>query len=173
MIGTVIFPTSSNFFGCEPFTDKDFYDNKGTKAIVRDKGNGKIDSHIMMVKRGVCSFPKKIRNAQDFGASSIIVADYDDDDEMAYDYDGIADAEYDGSLSSHIPLFEISAGAYRSIEGTITKRGETVHLKMTMDISTSDNSVEVDYWYSTSLDLGMKLANEMTALSYSFSSDHN
>ena len=42
-----------------------------------------------------------------------------------------------------------------------------------MGLSNVDNSVEVDYWYSTSLDLGLKLANEMTALSYSFSSDHN
>jgi hypothetical protein len=42
-----------------------------------------------------------------------------------------------------------------------------------MDTFKDDNTVEVDYWYATSLDLGLKLANEMTALSYSFSNDHN
>ena len=62
-MGTVIFPSDTNFYGCDPFSDDDFYSNKGTKNIVRDKTNGKVDNHIMMVKRGGCSFPKKIRNA--------------------------------------------------------------------------------------------------------------
>jgi hypothetical protein len=83
------------------------------------------------------------------------------------------DKEYDGSLSSHIPLFEVPARVYKTIESTISKRGQTVHLKATMDTFNDENTVEVDYWYSTSLDLGLKLANEMTALSYSFSNDHN
>lgn len=48
-----------------------------------------------------------------------------------------------------------------------------MHLKATLDLSQDNNSVEVDFWYSTSLDLGIKLANEFSALAYSFSSDHN
>lgn len=35
-----------------------------------------------------------------------------------------------------------------------------------------DNSVEVDLWYSSSLDLGIKMADELAALSYSFGSEH-
>mgnify|MGYP007009407763 CR=1 FL=1 len=42
-----------------------------------------------------------------------------------------------------------------------------------MDISHVDNKVEVDFWYATSLDLGLKLANEFAALAYSFGTDHN
>jgi hypothetical protein len=41
-----------------------------------------------------------------------------------------------------------------------------------MDSSSDDNTVEVDLWYSSSLDLGLKLANEFAALSYSFTADH-
>jgi hypothetical protein len=55
-MGTVIFPDKQNVQGCNPFTEDDFYDNKGTKAIVRDKQNGKVEGHFMMVKRGGCSF---------------------------------------------------------------------------------------------------------------------
>ena len=35
------------------------------------------------------------------------------------------------------------------------------------------NTVEVDLWYSSSLDLGLKLADELAALSYSFGQDHS
>lgn len=41
-----------------------------------------------------------------------------------------------------------------------------------MKTGTEDNTVEVDLWYSSSLDLGLKLANEFAALSYSFTADH-
>jgi hypothetical protein len=42
-------------------------------------------------------------------------------------------------------------------------------MKASMDIAKETNQVEVDFWYSTSLDLGLKLTNEMAALSKSFS----
>merc|ERR1719188_13804 len=41
-----------------------------------------------------------------------------------------------------------------------------------MDVSNSDNTVEVDLWYSTSLDLGMNLSTELAAMSLSFTADH-
>jgi len=50
---------------------------------------------------------------------------------------------------------------------------EILHLKANIDISKDDNKVEVDIWYATSLDLGLKLANEFSALAYSFGTDHN
>jgi hypothetical protein len=46
-------------------------------------------------------------------------------------------------------------------------------LKVTTVASTSVNdNVEVDLWYSSALDLGLKLADELAALSYSFKNDH-
>jgi len=84
----------------------------------------------------------------------------------------INEGEYDGSVTAHIPAFEISDADAKTLRNYVYE-GHRVYLKATMGLSNVDNSVEVDYWYSTSLDLGLKLANEMTALSYSFSSDHN
>ena len=50
--------------------------------------------------------------------------------------------------------------------------GEQIFLNANLKTSTRDNTVEVDLWYSSSLDLGLKLANEFAALSYSFTADH-
>jgi len=41
-----------------------------------------------------------------------------------------------------------------------------------LDINNEDDNIEVDLWYSSSLDLGLNLAQELSALSYSFSADH-
>ena len=40
------------------------------------------------------------------------------------------------------------------------------------DVTKADNTVEVDLWYSTSLDLGTYLASELAAMSISFTVDH-
>lgn len=34
-------------------------------------------SHLLMVKRGGCSFMTKIKNAADFGAALLIVSDFE------------------------------------------------------------------------------------------------
>ncbi len=45
-------------------------------------------------------------------------------------------------------------------------------LKVTTSIGNSENTVDVDLWYSSSLDLGLKLNDELAALSLSFKNDH-
>ena len=44
--------------------------------------------------------------------------------------------------------------------------------KADLTVSNPDNSVEVDLWYTSSLDLGLKMSDELAALSYSFQGDH-
>ena len=50
----------------------------------------------------------------------------------------------------------------------IHKGEELVYMKATFDVTNSENTVEVDLWYSTSLDLGMNLSTELAAMSLSF-----
>jgi len=45
-------------------------------------------------------------------------------------------------------------------------------MKATFDVTKFDNTVEVDLWYSTSLDLGTNLSTELAAMSASFTADH-
>ena len=40
-------------------------------------------------------------------------------------------------------------------------------------MTSKTNKVEVDLWYSTSLDLGLRLSDELAALSFSFQNDHS
>ena len=49
---------------------------------------------------------------------------------------------------------------------------QVVYLKATLDVTNDENSVEVDLWYSTSLDLGLHLSTELAAMSSTFSVDH-
>ena len=82
------------------------------------------------------------------------------------------DLKLDGALQTHIPAFEIDwLDAKKLVEEIHT--GETVvYLKANMDVSNAENTVEVDLWYSTSLDLGMNLSTELAAMSLSFTPDH-
>jgi hypothetical protein len=75
-------------------------------------------------------------------------------------------------LSAHIPVFEIEED-YGKMLVEVYKTGEAVYLNANMKTTKEDNTVEVDLWYSSSLDLGLKLANELSALSYSFTADHS
>lgn len=100
------------------------------------------------------------------------MADYKGDEETEITKEFIAKEEYDGTLTSHIPAFEISGPDATKIRNAVSK-DEKVFLKATMDVSKANNKVEVDFWYASSLDLGLKLSNEFSALAYSFGNDHN
>lgn len=49
---------------------------------------------------------------------------------------------------------------------------QVVYAKVAMDVTNVENTVEVDLWYSTSLDLGLNLSTELAAMSHSFAPDH-
>ena len=74
----------------------------------------------------------------------------------------------EGNLNFHIPLFEISHHDAKKIKDS----EEPVYMKVTTTHVNIENNVEVDLWYSSSLDLGLKLSDELAALSYSFKADH-
>jgi hypothetical protein len=78
----------------------------------------------------------------------------------------------DGILQAHIPTFEIDY-EFGQILRKVYDMGDSVYLNANTKTGTEDNTVEVDLWYSSSLDLGLKLANEFAALSYSFTADHS
>jgi len=82
------------------------------------------------------------------------------------------DGKIDGVLTSHIPAFEISFADAKHMVNVIHDGTDVVYMKATFDVTKADNSVEVDLWYSTSLDLGTNLSTELAAMSVSFTADH-
>jgi len=83
----------------------------------------------------------------------------------------IKEEEFDGLLTEHIPALEISSQAANKIRKAVS--GKKVIMQATNEVANFNNTVEVDFWYATSLDLGLKLSNEFGALAKSFSTDHN
>ena len=112
----------------------------------------------------------KVRNAQDFGAEVVIISDFPND-EFEKSLDNLEN-KLDGTLQTHIPAFEISFLDARNMVEEIKKGEHVVFMKATFDVTKADNSVEVDLWYSTSLDLGTNLSTELAAMSMSFTVDH-
>ena len=82
------------------------------------------------------------------------------------------DGKLDGTLQSHIPAFEINWDDAKKMVELIHKVEEVVYLQATFDVTNSENTVEVDLWYSTSLDLGLNLSTELAAMSLTYSVDH-
>ena len=77
----------------------------------------------------------------------------------------------EGYLGYHIPLFEISHKDANKIKTALAE--SKVYIKVQTSATSSINHVEVDLWYSSSLDLGLKLSDELAALSISFHNDHS
>ena len=113
----------------------------------------------------------KVKNAQDFGAESVIIADFPNE-QFEKSLEDMEQNKLDGTLQTHIPAFEISFVDARNMVDEIKKGEHVVFVKAVFDVTKSDNSVEVDLWYSTSLDLGTNLATELAAMSLSFNADH-
>jgi len=113
----------------------------------------------------------KVKNAQDFGAEAVIISDFPnlETEEKAMKN---LDNKNDGVLSTHIPAFEITYADAKNMVNLITEGNEVVYIKATFDVTNADNTVEVDLWYSTSLDLGTTLSSELAAMSLSFTVDH-
>ena len=74
-VGRIYFPTESNHDGCQPFDESQF-----GVSIPR----ATIRNQFIIVRRGNCSNPMKVRNIEQFGASlALIVDDRDEDIEDA------------------------------------------------------------------------------------------
>lgn len=76
----------------------------------------------------------------------------------------------DGELQWHVPLFEITQKDWKKIQKYM--EGGPVYLKVSTDDLQFSGSIDVDLWYSSTLDLGLKLSDELSALSYSFKNNH-
>lgn len=94
----------------------------------------------------------------------LIVSDFHPD--ATPEFKGLQNKTIDGTLNRHIPTFEIGYKDGMIIRETLKK--QEVYLKASLDNTKHTNLVEVDFWYTTILDLGLKLTNEMAALSKSF-----
>ena len=132
----------------------------------------KTEGFFLLLQRGGCSFQTKMKNAVDFGAEVLIISDYLDKSWAERDYNKFDESSIDGQLRTHIPTFEIEWEDAKKMVNVIYQGEEVVYAKATFDITNDNNKVEVDLYYSTSLDLGTNLSQELAAMSLTFEADH-
>ena len=139
LIGRVFSPDGVNLDGCLPFEDAQF-SGIVTKEDVRNQ--------FIIVNRGNCSNPMKVKNIEEYGASvALIVEDREGDleDEVMIDH-------YGSGQSVKIPSFLVGKEQGHKIMNSVTK-GEVVMMNASLAIHNKNNEVEIGLLYGSSLDL--------------------
>ena len=95
LIGTVVYPTAtfehpssvSSIYGCEPLNWGDFPQLYSTET----EQDSRPLSLFVLLERGQCSNPVKVRNVENFGGAVALIADYKEEnvnDLIMTDYAG-------------------------------------------------------------------------------------
>ena len=77
IIGKVVYPSENNSHGCNPITDSDFSVFHSDRSSESDTSNFPL---FVMVDRGQCSNPTKVRNVENYGGAIALIADYKPED---------------------------------------------------------------------------------------------
>lgn len=102
---------------------------------------------FILLERGVCSNPTKVRNVEAFGSIMALIGDYKDEDVTE-----IIMEDYDGSgFALKIPAYMIEKKASTMIEEMLEQKKE-VYLQAELIIARPDNAVEMGVFWGSSLD---------------------
>ncbi len=110
-------------------TDDDPTDGSGTNACTALTNGAEIDGNIALVDRGTCNFTTKVKNAQDAGATAVIVADNVE--------------AYPSALGGSDPSITIPSLRIRLSDGNLIKGAlatEDVNVTMSTDPTTTTDS---------------------------------
>lgn len=147
-MGRVVQPDNTNFNGCYPFTLDQF-------GITKDESH----NLFILVERGHCSNPTKVRNIENFGGSVALIADNRSED--------IADAvmiDHNGSGHSLVtPGFMIDKKSGEQISEALSK-GDTVMMNASLEIHNRGNEVTVGMLFGSALDLEADSLRSFTEL---------
>jgi hypothetical protein len=103
---------------------------------------------FVLLERGHCSNPTKVRNVEMFGATLALIGDEKDEDVTQ-----IIMEDYDGSgFALKIPAYMIEHRAFLKIKAALEAKQE-VYLQAELIISRPDNSIEMGVYWGSSLDL--------------------
>lgn len=116
---------------------------------------------FVLLERGHCSNPTKVRNVEQFGSNIALIGD-----EREEDVTQIIMNDYDGSgFALKIPAYMVDHAAYLKIKSALAD-GKEVYLKAEQIISRPDNSIEMGIFWGSSLDVTeytMEALNELVS----------
>lgn len=103
---------------------------------------------FILLERGGCSNPTKVRNVESFGSQMALIGDEKDEDVTT-----IIMEDYDGSgFSLKIPAYMIENRAFNKIK-TFLDQGKEIYLKAELIIAKPDNSIDLGVFWGSSLDM--------------------
>lgn len=76
-LGKVIRPRKENAFGCKPLTIEDFPDYFTPELLSMNRGP--LNTFVLL-SRGHCTNPTKVRNVENFGSNIALIGDEKDED---------------------------------------------------------------------------------------------
>ena len=115
--GKVIRPRAENVYGCKPLTLADFPEFFTPDVMMMHRGPFNT---FVLLKRGHCSNPTKVRNVENFGSIVALIGDEKDEDVSQ-----IIMEDYDGSgFALRIPAYMIEHSASEKIIKAIDERRE-------------------------------------------------
>ena len=126
-----------------------------------------VNSPIVLVDRGDCSFVQKVRHAQDIGASAVIIVDNVDQEDV--DHIVMSDDGTGGNL--YIPSVLISKEDGELLKSYLTnthRDKKHVAMQISFDISQLSDHVEFTMWVSSEQSKVREFTHEMAPHIYKF-----
>ena len=144
-MGKVVYPElNTNTDGCKPLTWADFPSVYSSQTAVESQPNLAL---FVLVDRGQCSNPTKVRNVENFGGAVALIADY-----MPESLEDFVMVDYGGAGHSLVtPGFMIDYFSASLIKQVLLI-GADVVMRASLTIAKPDNQVEIGLLYSSTLD---------------------
>lgn len=120
LIGKVIRPRLENATGCKPLSLADFPNYFDMDPMLMGIRPLRPHNTFVLLERGHCSNPTKVRNVETFGAQLALIGDERDEDVTK-----IIMEDYDGSgFALKIPAYMIEHRAFLKIKSALDKDQE-------------------------------------------------
>ena len=140
-----MFPSEGNSDGCSPLSWDHFKQFLTTRTPDSDTSNFPL---FVMVDRGRCSNPTKVRNVENFGGAIALIVDYKPEDVNSF-----VMTDYGGSGHSLVtPGMLVDYFSSLQIKMVLEQSADVI-IRASLTIAKPDNSVEIGLLYSSSLDL--------------------
>lgn len=139
---------TGNEYGCKKFSIKDLPEQV------------KKTNYFLLMKRGQCDNPTKVRNAQEMGAQVALIAD---DREESLDGLVMEDDSEGSTVPLTIPGYMITYESARAIHETIIE-GMVVFLRSELTITTSTDTLQLGLFFSSSVDVDSSVMDTFSLL---------
>ncbi|KAJ8758647.1 hypothetical protein K2173_000368 [Erythroxylum novogranatense] len=149
LVGSVVYPDKGSY-GCQPFDGDKPFRSKGPRPT------------ILLVDRGDCYFALKVWNAQEAGASAVLVADSVDEQLITMD-----SPEASGDLNGYVEKIRIPSALIEKPFAESLKQAlkskEDVVIKMDWreSVPHPDKRVEYELWTNSNDECGVRCDEQM------------